>query len=127
MGLTMVTHFGVILAMQGWMAMVYLGGALPDREFITRLLAAFMGFGMAVRGNFFAKLPAPSSDTLGVWTRTSRHTALVLVLTGLALAGCAAALPMPGVLMALGGALLLILMLTHVQRRATAALEAPRL
>jgi hypothetical protein len=121
-GLTLVTHFGLLAAMQAWMTFVYLGGALPDREYVTRLLAAFMGLGMSVRGNFFAKLPAPGQDPLGAWSRTARRSAIILFVTGLALAVCAIALPMPGVITALGGAFFLVLMVSQAQRKATAQL-----
>lgn len=123
-GLTLVTHFGLLAAIQGWMTFVYLGGALPDRDYVTRLLAAFMGLGMSVRGNFFAKLPAPGEDEVGSWSRTARRSGLILFVTGLALAACAILLPMPGVITALGGAFFLVLMVNQAQRKATAQLNA---
>lgn len=123
-GLAMITHLGLLAAMQGWMTVVYLGGAIPDREYVTRLLAAFMGLGMSVRGNFFAKLPAPGQDPLGTWSRTARRSAIILFVTGLALAACAILMPMPGVITALGGAFFLVLMVSQAQRRATAQLGA---
>ena len=123
-GLTLITHFALLAAMQGWMILVYLGGVLPDREYVARLLAAFMGLGMSVRGNFFAKLPPPERDGLGGWSRTARRSGLILFVTGLALAACAILLPMPGVIAALGGTFFLVLMVSQAQRRATAQLKS---
>lgn len=123
-GLTLITHFALLAAMQAWMTLVYLGGAVPDREYVTRLLAAFMGLGMSVRGNFFAKLPSPPEDALGAWSRTARRSAIILFVTGLALAACAILLPISGVIAALGGAFFLVLMVSQAQRKATARLGA---
>lgn len=123
-GLTLITHFGLLAVVQGWMTLVYLGGALPDRDYVTRLLTAFMGLGMSVRGNFFAKLPAPGEDGLGSWSRTTRRSAIILFMTGLALAACAILMPMPGVITALGGAFFLVLMVNQAQRKATQQLDA---
>ncbi|HJV42637.1 hypothetical protein [Caulobacter sp.] len=123
-GLTLVTHFGLLAAIQVWMTVTYLGDAAPDREFVTRLLTAFMGLGMAVRGNFFAKLALPAEDPTGSWSRISRRTAVILVLTGLSLAACAIALPMQGVLAALGATFFLVLTAIQAQRKATATLGA---
>jgi len=115
---TLVTHFLLLVAGQAWMAATYLGSARPDPEFFIRLMVAFMGLGMAVRGNFFAKLPPPGKDRTGAFTRTSRQTAVTLVLMGLALTACAVSLPMKALLVALGGAFAILLILTRAQRRA---------
>lgn len=121
-GLTLVTHFGLLAAIQVWMTVTYLGGATPDRTFVLRLVAAFLGLGMAVRGNFFAKLSPPGQDPTGGWSRTARRTAVILVLTGLALAACAIVLPMQGVLAALGATFFLVLTVIQAQRTASARL-----
>jgi hypothetical protein len=121
-GLTLVSHFGLLAAIQVWMTVTYLGGVTPGGEFVLRLVATFLGLGMAVRGNFFAKLPPPGQDPLGGWSRTARRTAVILVLTGLALAACAIALPIQGVLAALGATFFLVLTVIQAQRKATAQL-----
>jgi hypothetical protein len=121
-GLTMITNFGLVAAIQAWMIMRYLGEISVDQEVVFRQIATFMGFAMVVRGNFFAKLGAPGEDPTGAWSRTARCTAVILVVTGLALAACASTLPMPGVLSALGGTFLVILLLIQAQRRASAQL-----
>lgn len=121
-GLTMVTNFALVAAIQVWMVVRYLGQVSVDQEFVFRLIATFFGLGMVVRGNFFAKLGAPGEDPTGAWARTTRCTAVILVLTGLAQAACASALPMPGVLSALGGTFLVILLLIQAQRKASAQL-----
>lgn len=122
--LTMATNFAVLLGMQAWMAVVYLDFATPDGAFVTRLLAAFLGLGMAVRGNFFAKLSPPVEDPTGAWARTTRRTGLILVLLGLVVAACAVSLPTPAVLTALAAAFLAAVSLTRVQRRASRAIGA---
>lgn len=121
-GLTMIANFTLVAAIQVWMVVRYLGEFNVDQDFVFRLIATFFGLGMAVRGNFFAKLGAPGEDPTGAWARTTRCTAVILVLTGLALAVCASALPMPGVLTALGGTFLVILVLIQAQRKASAQL-----
>jgi hypothetical protein len=121
-GLTMITNFALVAAIQVWMIVRYLGEVSVDKELVFRLIATFMGLSMAVRGNFFAKLGAPGEDPTGAWSRTTRCTAVILVVTGLALAACASALPMPGVLSALGGTFLVILLLIQAQRKASAQL-----
>jgi hypothetical protein len=120
--LTLVINFLVVLALQTWLAAVYMGAVRPDRDFVLRLASAFMGLAMAVRGNFFAKLPAPGEDADGAWSRAARRTGLTLVLLGLALTACAVALPIKGVVLALGLAFAIVVTLTRTQRRAAALL-----
>jgi hypothetical protein len=119
---TLATQFAFLVGIQAWQAAVYLGPVRPDPEFVVRLLSVFAGLAMAVRGNFLAKLPSPSADKAGDFARTSRRTALILVLMGLALASCAAALPMKALLAALAGVFVALLVLTSVQRWATVRL-----
>jgi len=121
---SLLSAFLLVLALQAAMAATYLGVNRLDREMVVRLAAAFMGAGMLVRGNFFAKLPAPGDDADGRWSRAARRTGLVLVLLGLALVAAAAALPIKALPATLAGALVVILLLTAGQRRAAARLGA---
>ena len=114
---TLLTHFTLLVAIQAWMIATYLGQIRPDPEFVTRLAAAFMGLAMAVRANFFAKQRAPTADLSGEWARTTRRSAIALVLAGLALTACAVTLSIQGLMTALGGVLVLVLFLAHAQRR----------
>lgn len=116
-GLTLVTNFLLILALQARLALVYLQAATPDGEFVTRLAAAVFGLAMVVRANFLAKAPSPQEDVHGDWARTTRRTAMILVATGLGLTACAVTLPMKGLMMALGGVLMIVLALSYVQSR----------
>jgi hypothetical protein len=116
-GLTLVTNFLLLLALQTRMALVYLEMAAPDGAFVMRLAVAVFGLAMAVRGNFLAKAPSPSEDVRGDWARTTRRTAMILVGTGLGLAVSAVTLPMKGLLAVLGGVLVIVLTLSYVQRR----------
>lgn len=117
-GLTLVTNFLLILALQTRMALVYLEAAAPDGEFVVRLATAVFGLAMAVRGNFLAKAPSPEDDVHGDWARTTRRTAMILVGLGLVLTAGAVTLPMTGLPPLLGVTFVVILLLTHVQRRA---------
>lgn len=117
-GLTLVTNFLLILALQARMALVYLEMAAPDGQFVMRLAVAVFGLAMAVRGNFLAKAPSPTDDVQGDWARTTRRTAMSLVGLGLVLTACAVSLPMQGLLAVLGVAFVVILALSHVQRQA---------
>ncbi|NQE62167.1 hypothetical protein [Caulobacter sp. RHG1] len=116
-GLTLVTNFLLILALQTRMALVYLEAAAPDGVFVMRLAVAVFGLAMAVRGNFLAKAPSPEDDVHGEWARATRRTAMILVGLGLVLTAGAVTLPMTGLLALLGVAFVVILLLTHVQRR----------
>lgn len=118
---TLLTHCVLLVAIQVWMIATYLGPIGPDPVFVTRLLTAFMGLAMAVRANFFAKLRGPDSDVTGDWARTSRRSAILLTLAGLALTACAVTLPMPALIAALGGAFVLVMARAGAQRRATVA------
>ena len=117
-GLTLVTNFLLILALQTRMALVYLEAAAPNGEFVLRLATAVFGLAMAVRGNFLAKAPSPAEDIRGDWARTTRRTAMILVALGLVLTAGAVSLPVQSVLATLGVALAVILALAVVQRRA---------
>lgn len=121
-GLTLVSHFVLLLALQAWMTLTYLDIASLDREFVVRLAVAFLGLAMAVRGNVFAKRPAPGDDVEGDWGRATRGVGCGMVLLGLALTACGVALPMPGMLAALGCAFASVAALSAVQRRASAQL-----
>lgn len=122
-GLTLVTNFLLILALQARMALTYLEAAPPNGEFVARLATAVFGLAMAVRGNFLAKAPSPEDDILGDWARTTRRTAMVLVGLGLVLTAGAVTLPMKGLLALLGVAFVVILALSQVQRRTRKALS----
>lgn len=121
-GLTLVTNFLLVLALQARMALVYLEMAAPDGEFVLRLATAFFGLAMAVRGNFLAKAPSPEDDVRGDWARTTRRTAMILVVMGLGLTAAAVSLPTKGLLAVLGVAFVVILALSHVQRQARSGL-----
>ena len=116
---TMLTNAAVLIAAQAWMISVYVGPLNAGPEFGTRLLVAFAGLSIAVGGNFLAKLRAPVDDVEGRWARTTRRSAAILVLAGLSLTVCAVTLPPAGLLTSLSAALVLTLILTIRQRRAT--------
>ncbi len=118
---TLLTHLVLLVALQAWMVVTYLGPVGPNPVFVTRLLAAFMGLAMVVRANFFAKLRGPDSDLAGDWARTTRRSAILLTLTGLALTVCAATLPMPGLVAAIGGVFVVVMTRAGAQRRASVA------
>lgn len=121
-GLTLVCHFGLVLALQAWMTLVYLDAASLDREFVVRLAVAILGLAMAVRGDVFAKRPAPGDDHTGDWGRTTRGNGRGMVLLGLALTACGVTLPLSGLLAALGCTFAGAAAMGAVQQRVSAGL-----
>lgn len=94
---TLVFLFVLVTACQAWMAFLYVGAILPDRDTFVRAAGVLSGVGMAVRGNFVGKLSPPGLQDPpdpAVWGRMARRTGWLLVAIGITLAACAILLPL---------------------------------
>jgi hypothetical protein len=108
------------LVVELWLADILLTGVGPGRYTMIRLMTLFLGGLFAVQGNFLAKSSPPTGAKApepSRWTRYVLRVGWVMVVTGLALAVCAFALPVQALMWATPIATVILLANVLANRR----------
>jgi hypothetical protein len=94
---SLVATFISTAAIEAWLAMILVEGTAPDRTLFIRLLVAWMGLSVVMRGNFMAKAAPPTGRRApdpDAFSRSMRQAGWSLVVIGAALLVCALTLPL---------------------------------